>query len=87
MSHVRIAVAVADEALDRVAEVALACRALGFRADSTLVGVGVFTGWIEFNAIEALRALPGVAAVEIERAPRIHRPGPLTKGPRDSGVG
>jgi hypothetical protein len=74
MSRIRVAIAVADEALERMEEVVRACRALGFRADSTLSGVGVFTGVVEAEAVGALRAVPGVAAVELERATRIHRP-------------
>jgi hypothetical protein len=74
VSLIRVAIAVADEALERMQEVMRACRALGFRADSKLSGVGVFTGVVEAEAIEALRAVPGVAAVELERATRIHRP-------------
>ena len=74
MSRIRVAIAVADEALERMEEVMRACRALGFWADSTLTGVGVFTGVIEAETIGALRAVPGVAAVELERVTRIHRP-------------
>jgi hypothetical protein len=72
--QIRVAIAVADEALTRVGEVAYACHALGFRTDSILTWVGVFTGSIEADCLAALRAIPGVAAVELERPPRIHRP-------------
>jgi hypothetical protein len=51
--------------------VAYACHALGFRTDSTLTWVGVFTGSIEADRLEALRSVPGVAAVELERPTRI----------------
>ena len=74
MYRIRVAVAVADEALERLDEVALACRALGFRADSTSTSVGVFTGYIEVDRIPALRAVPGVAAVEPERPITLLRP-------------
>jgi hypothetical protein len=74
MNRIRVAIAVDDEALDRVEEVVRACRALGFRGDSTLTGVGVFTGFIEVDNLDALRAVPGVAAVELERDVRITRP-------------
>jgi hypothetical protein len=74
MSFVRVGIAVDDESLERVEEVVRACRALGFRGDSTLTGVGVFTGTIAAENVAALRALPGVAAVEIERNVRIRRP-------------
>jgi hypothetical protein len=74
MSQIRVAIAVGDDALERVEEVVRACRALGFRKDSTLTGVGVFTGWVEADKVAALRAVPGVAAVELERSIRIHTP-------------
>lgn len=72
MTRIRVAVAVSDDALERMDEVAVACRALGFRADATLAGVGVFTGSIPAESVEALRAVPGVAAVELEHKLRIH---------------
>ncbi|MGA2188464.1 MAG: hypothetical protein ABSH33_08040 [Steroidobacteraceae bacterium] len=75
MSRIRVAVAVEDDALEHVEEVARACRALGFHDDSTLTSVGVFTGSIEIDSVEALRAIPGVAAVELERSSSIHRLG------------
>jgi hypothetical protein len=74
MSRVRVAIAVADDALTRLPEVMELCRNLGFRADSTLTGVGIFTGSVDADALEALRGLPDIAAVELERDIRIHRP-------------
>jgi hypothetical protein len=74
LNRVRVAIGVADEALDRIADVFRDCRALGFRSDSTLMGVGVFTGWADADQLEALRAVPGVAAVELERTARTDRP-------------
>ena len=74
MNRIRVAIAVDDEALERVDEVVRACRALGFRADSTLTGVGVFTGWAEADSLAALQAVVGVAAVEPERDTHFHRP-------------
>jgi hypothetical protein len=76
MSRVRVAIAVADHALQRLHDVADACRALGFRADSTLTGVGIFTGSIDAGALGALRSLPDVAVVELEGDIRLHRPTP-----------
>jgi hypothetical protein len=74
MNRIQIAIAVDDEALARLEEVAGACRALGFLSDTTLAGVGVLTGSIEADRLEALRAVPGVATVECERRARVHRP-------------
>jgi hypothetical protein len=74
MIRIRVAVAVGDDALERLDEVMAACRALGFRADSRLTGVGVFTGFMDENALAALRAVPGVAAVELEHRMQVHAP-------------
>ncbi len=73
MNRIRIAIAVDDDALERFEEVAGACRALGFLGDTTLPGVGVLTGSIEADRLEALRAVPGVGTVEFKRHARVHR--------------
>src|ERR1700679_3627080 len=54
MSGIRVAIAVADEAIERVQEVLTSCRALGFRADSALTGVGIFTERMEAQNVGAL---------------------------------
>jgi hypothetical protein len=66
-TRVRIAVALTDDAVGRIHQVAAACRALGFAHDSTLGGIGVLTGSAEFGDLPKLRTVPGVLAVEIER--------------------
>lgn len=66
--QIRVAIAVSDEALERLEEVAYTCHTLGFRASSTLTHIGVMTGFIEVDRVTALRAVPGVEAVELERA-------------------
>ena len=67
MSRVNVAVAVADDACDFIHEIDAACRALGFDHTATLTMVGILTGSVEFERLDDLRALPGVAAVEVER--------------------
>lgn len=67
MSRVNVAVAVTDEALDNVLEVAAACRALGFDHTATLAMVGVLLGSVEFEKLAELRAVAGVETVEVER--------------------
>lgn len=74
MNRIRIAIAVEDDALGRLEDVANACRALGFLGDTTLTGVGVLTGTIQTDGLAALRAVPGVAAVELERQIRLRTP-------------
>jgi hypothetical protein len=67
MKRVHVAVAVAEEALGRLQEVAAMCRALGFDHDWTLTTVGVLTGSLDIDRLAQLRAVPGVVAVEIAR--------------------
>ena len=66
MSRVNVAVAVADDAQDRIYEVAAACRALGLDHTATLAVVGVLTGSMESRELRRLWAVPGVLAVEVE---------------------
>jgi hypothetical protein len=66
-----VAIAVADEACDRIDEVAAACRARGLVHTSTLRQIGVLMGSAELNSLPRLRAVPGVMAVELERACRV----------------
>ena len=66
VSRVNVAVAVAEDARGRIYEVAAACRALGLEHTSTLAGIGVLTGSVEFHDLPKLRAIPGVVAVELE---------------------
>lgn len=70
MSRVNVAVAVADDAQDRIYEVAAACRALGLDHTATLAVVGVLTGSMEYRDLRRLWAVPGVLAVEVENAVR-----------------
>jgi hypothetical protein len=66
-----VAIAVADEARDRIFEVAATCRALGLDHTSTLTDIGVLLGSLELDNLLRVRAVPGVVAVEIERDSRI----------------
>lgn len=67
VSRVNVAVAVADDALGCIREVAAACRALGFEHTATLAVVGILLGSVEFEKLAELRAVRGVEAVEVER--------------------
>jgi hypothetical protein len=66
VSRVNVAVAVADDALGHIYEVAAACRALGLAHTATLAVVGVLTGSMESVDLVRLWAVPGVLAVEVE---------------------
>ena len=66
-----VAVAVSDDARDRIHEVAAVCRAVGLEHTSTLTDIGVLLGSAELDDLFSLRAVPGVVAVEIEREFRL----------------
>jgi hypothetical protein len=66
----KVAIAVAEDARDRIDEVAAACRARGLIHTSTLMEIGVLMGSAELHSLPRLRAVPGVLAVELERAYR-----------------
>ena len=70
MSRINVAVAVADDAQDRIYEVAAACRALGLDHTATIAMVGVLTGSMESGDLRRLWAVPGVLAVEVENGVR-----------------
>jgi hypothetical protein len=66
VGRINVAVAVADDAQNRIHEVAAACRAAGLRHSATLAMVGLFTGSVEADDLKELLAVPGVLAVEVE---------------------
>ena len=68
--RVSVAIAVAEESRHSLREVAAACCALGFEHAATLSDIGVLTGSAFIDALPSLRSVPGVIAVEIERAPQ-----------------
>lgn len=79
MTRIHVAIAVAGDARDRLYEVATICRRLGFGHTSTNTDVGVLKGLAELEDLPALRAVPGVLAIEMEesrsaRGPRRSRP-------------
>ena len=74
VSRVKVAVALTEDAVGRIEEVAAACRALGLEHDSTLGGVGVLTGSAGRDDLMKLRAVPGVLAVETQSVHRAHVP-------------
>jgi hypothetical protein len=66
--RINVAIAVAEEARDRIYEVAEVCRALGFAHTSTLSNIGILIGSADVEDLPLLRAIPGVLAVEMERS-------------------
>jgi hypothetical protein len=76
VGRVNVAVALTEDAVSRIDEVAAACRALGLEHDSTLVGVGVLTGSAGRDDLMKLRSVPGVLAVETQTVHHVHGPFP-----------
>ena len=66
MARINVAIAVAGEARGRLYEVATVCRALGFGHTSTRSDQGVLVGSAELEDLPSLRAVPGVAGIEME---------------------
>jgi hypothetical protein len=69
--RINIAIAVAEDARDRIFEVARVCRAFGFAHSSTLPEIGILIGSAEVGGLPMLRAIPGVLAVEMKRSLQI----------------
>jgi hypothetical protein len=72
LARIRVAIAVEDDALAQVEDIVRACSAVGFRSSCELIVVGVVTGSVDPDKLQALRAVPGVAAVEVQHDVRIH---------------
>ena len=72
MTRIHVAIAVAGDARRRLYEVATLCRRLGFGHTSTHTDVGVLEGLAALEDLPALRAVPGVLAIEMEE-PRSSR--------------
>jgi len=80
-SKINVVIAVTRDAWYRLYEVATVCRALGFGHTSTISDIGVLKGSAEIEDLPALRAVPGVLAIEMDeahaardprRAPQVH---------------
>lgn len=69
--RINVAIAIAEEARDRMYEVAQVCRALGFAHTATLSDIGILIGTTDVEDLPLLRAIPGVLAVEMQRSLRI----------------
>jgi len=68
-----VAIAVTDQARDRMGEVRRACARLGFEIAGALPEIGVLLGSVDLGNLSGLRRVPGVLAVELERPVREQR--------------
>ena len=80
MTRIHVAIAVVGDARSRLYEVATICRRLGFGHTSTNTDVGVLQGLAELEDLPALRAVPGVLAIEMEESRRFARLAPFDAG-------
>jgi hypothetical protein len=70
----KITVSVTDDALDRIDEVVAALENGGMHIDQVLRPIGVITGSVETQRVQALSAVTGVAAVEPQRTVQLPPP-------------
>lgn len=70
----KVAVSVADENMDDMPAVVAALREAGLVVDDVLETLGMVTGSIATEKIWSLRAVPGVAGVERQRAVGLFHP-------------
>ncbi len=68
MAEITVIVSVAADTADRYDEIVAACARAGLRVVQRLPSLGVVTGEIEASGIDALKCIPGVEAVELERS-------------------
>lgn len=70
-----VTVLVKDDHRSKIASVAKALEGAGLEVANTLQATGVITGTVrDARAVEALRGVPGVAAVEVGREVRLPPP-------------
>ena len=70
----KITISVADDAIDRIDEVVAALEDGGMHVDQVLRPLGVITGSVDTQRVQALGAVAGVAAVEPQRTVRLPPP-------------
>jgi hypothetical protein len=73
-NRVQVLVAVNDEHLSKISQIAQQCKKAGLKVDKTLEGVGIITGSISEDKLDSLTGVDGVASVEREQAYQIPPP-------------
>jgi hypothetical protein len=64
--RVNVAIALAEEACERIEEIAAACRALGLGERARLKGIGVLVGSVRLQDLRRLWSVPEIVAIELE---------------------
>jgi hypothetical protein len=70
----KITISLADDAIDRIDEVVAALEDGGMQVDQVLRPLGVITGSVDTQRVQALGAVAGVAAVEPQRTVQLPPP-------------
>ncbi len=75
MGRIRLTLCVDDSHADDLGDIAGAARRAGMTVEQELSGIGVLTGSIDADNLDALRAIAGVTSVEQERDVTLPPPG------------
>jgi hypothetical protein len=71
---VAVVVSIADDHLDDLAEVVVRLRGAGLVVDGVMDAIGMISGTVDIDAVEALEAVDGVTDVELQRSVRVSPP-------------
>jgi hypothetical protein len=74
MPKVTVNVLIADDKMDKFAEVTRACRQAGLQIEQQMPLTGTVTGSIESDKLDNLKKIDGVSEVEVSRDIRIPPP-------------
>lgn len=74
MEKVKVVIGIADDSVGDLAAVVDRLQAAGVEVHEPLEALGTVTGTVDAAAVEAVRALEGVAAVETSRGFRLRPP-------------
>jgi hypothetical protein len=72
--HQKVTISVADDAIDRIDEVVAALKSGGLHVEQVLRPIGVITGTVEGQQVQALGGVSGVSAVEPQRTVQLPPP-------------
>jgi hypothetical protein len=75
MPKVRLSLSVSDEHVKDLDGIAAAARKAGLDVEHQHASLGIVTGSIDAGKLDALRRIPGVAAIEEERQVGVAPPG------------
>lgn len=74
MTQVSLTIAIADDHLDNILDVAQDLRSAGMQVAQIMDTVGVITGYIEQSRMNSVSAIAGVESVESSRSYKLSPP-------------